>query len=99
MIASVSLEFSNLKTIDLDFEEELTTEEAKKVAVGLVYKNGTLGDERGCWYPRLPTKYPTIKPPICLPQFPTLALVTEDGYPYLDLTTLNVIFSLLSLQN
>jgi hypothetical protein len=68
------LKLSELEAIELNFEEELTNEEATKVTGGLLTTQA-LGEEGGCIWP------PTINPPINQkpPIYTTLALGEEGG--------------------
>lgn len=81
------LELSELEALDLDFEEELTTEEAERVGGGLYVTTMALGEEGGSVLPPLPN--PPIggkpKPKPIDPIFTTLAIGEEGGeLPTLD---------------
>ena len=67
------LEISDLETVNLNTEEELTGEEATQVTGGLVSTTRALGEEGGCIWP------PIIKPPIKPPTVTTMALGEEGG--------------------
>jgi len=86
---------ADLEAIDLDFEEEISTE-SEKVDGGLSIAVTKALWEGGCtsacqeggdiWLPPSPPqlpKCPPYKPPIsiCPPQVTTLALGEEGGYP------------------
>lgn len=68
------LNAAELETIELDFAEEITAEEAAKVGGGLsIATTRAFGEEGGCDYPVKP-----IKP--IEPIFTTLALGEEGGW-------------------
>jgi hypothetical protein len=84
-----------LEATDLDFEEELTAEEAERVGGGLVATTMALGEEGGSLYPSLPdypsrpvdpidtTPKPEPKP--TEPIYTTLAIGEEGGeWPTMD---------------
>lgn len=83
------LDVSELESIELDFEEELTDEEAAKVGGGISAANPRIGEQGGCII-LPPTKRPRpINPPIVTTQavgeeggeitYTTLALGEEGG--------------------
>lgn len=81
------LELGELEAIDLDFAEELTTEEAERVGGGLYATTMALGEEGGSGFP--PLLNPPIdgkpKPTPIEPIFTTLAIGEEGGeLPTLD---------------
>ncbi len=68
------LKSSELETIELEFAEEITSEEAAAVGGGLsIATTKAIGEEGGCDYPIKP-----IKP--IEPIFTTLALGEEGGW-------------------
>ena len=87
-----NLNLSDLEAVDLDFEEQLSVEEAEKVGGGTIFTTLALGEEGGCYppiikdpcYPRPPIKWPLpcelpIDPPGEPPEVTTLALGEEGG--------------------
>ena len=82
------LDPSELKTVDLDFGEQLTDEEAAQVGGGLtIYTTEAVGEEGGGFYPLpYPLPYPYSLPypkpypkPIGPPLATTMALGEEGG--------------------
>ncbi|MBD1845637.1 hypothetical protein H6F89_19945 [Cyanobacteria bacterium FACHB-63] len=83
------LSVTELKTLDLDFEEDLMLDAAEAVAGGLTLTTLALGEEggRGDYFPR-PPKVPPICPrpvPIPPPEMTTMALGEEGGVTTLAL--------------
>ena len=84
------LELSDLESIELDFPEELTHEEAAKVEGGSGRVTTlALGEEGGCIHPQSPVSKFVIKPypapPAKPPKVTTQAIGEEGGTVYTTL--------------
>lgn len=89
MIHPFDLDPAELEAMDLDFEEELTDEEAAQVGGGLMATTMAVGEEGGeivCISAPCPGsetgEHPPKPIPIDPPDMTTLALGEEGGGPY-----------------